>query len=420
MSRYSVIFCAFFARVKNGNCSRKCRGHQIMTARSAARTTSPPKLSRANVVFLQKMLFSAAFPSGRHYFSHTKWLPKITDYRDAAALKKIVKVQHHSCLTFKIELLLKWWSCVDRSWTPRHWNHKTPHKTDLIEKHQFLFKCTTAVYPSSLPLLQLFQCSGLTKLLLKLITLPGKHALHQSNNDHCILGRNSSPCFGIYGQKSVFLITFVQFTTQDWSSSVQNCQNKKNKKKEASCAMARNERHQKNTQNTSATLPASFVTRQKFQPKKKKNIMDCVNGSFSIDKNLTCELYCPYQYHGQMSPYAYRLSRINTRTSKGQAGSRRQQTVKRTDKNINKLIDDDKARLREGERERERGREAGREREAEREREGGGGPHVHGTREGVPMCMYKNHCMFHFSQLCNSKKRNTSRAHKKRIIYSAW
>ena len=26
--------------------------------------------------------------------------------------------------------------------------------------------------------------------------------------------------------------------------------------------------------------------------KKKKNIMDCVNGSFSIDKNLSCELYC--------------------------------------------------------------------------------------------------------------------------------
>ena len=65
---------------------------------------------------------------------------------------------------------------------------KTPHKTDLIEKHHFLFKCTTAVYPCSLLLLQLLQCSGLTKLLLKLITLPGKHALHQSNNDHCILG----------------------------------------------------------------------------------------------------------------------------------------------------------------------------------------------------------------------------------------
>ena len=28
VSRYSVIFCAFFAQAKNGGCSRKCRGHQ--------------------------------------------------------------------------------------------------------------------------------------------------------------------------------------------------------------------------------------------------------------------------------------------------------------------------------------------------------------------------------------------------------
>ena len=33
-SRYSVIFCAFFARGKNADCSRKCRGHHTMTARS--------------------------------------------------------------------------------------------------------------------------------------------------------------------------------------------------------------------------------------------------------------------------------------------------------------------------------------------------------------------------------------------------
>ena len=52
VSRYSEIFCAFLARVKNGDCSRKCRGDQTMTARSAARTASPPKLSRENVVFL--------------------------------------------------------------------------------------------------------------------------------------------------------------------------------------------------------------------------------------------------------------------------------------------------------------------------------------------------------------------------------
>ena len=70
MSRYSVIFCAFFARAKNGDCSPKCRGHHTMTAQSAARTTSPSKLSRVIVVFLEQLSFSAAVPCGRHYFSH--------------------------------------------------------------------------------------------------------------------------------------------------------------------------------------------------------------------------------------------------------------------------------------------------------------------------------------------------------------
>ena len=88
VSRYSVIFLCFFARVKNGDCSRKCRAHQTMTAWSAARTTSPPKLSGANVVFFQKMSFSAALPCGRHYFSPHKMATKITDYRDTAALNK--------------------------------------------------------------------------------------------------------------------------------------------------------------------------------------------------------------------------------------------------------------------------------------------------------------------------------------------
>ena len=44
--------------------------------RSAARTASPPKLSRENVVFLQKMSFSAAFSCGRHYFSPHKMVAK--------------------------------------------------------------------------------------------------------------------------------------------------------------------------------------------------------------------------------------------------------------------------------------------------------------------------------------------------------
>ena len=51
VSRYSVIVCTFSSMPKNGDCSRKCRGHSIMTARSVARTTSSPKLSPANVVF---------------------------------------------------------------------------------------------------------------------------------------------------------------------------------------------------------------------------------------------------------------------------------------------------------------------------------------------------------------------------------
>ena len=61
VSRYSVIFCAFFARANNGDCSRKCRGHRTMTARSAARTTSPPKLSRANIVFRGLALWPPLF-----------------------------------------------------------------------------------------------------------------------------------------------------------------------------------------------------------------------------------------------------------------------------------------------------------------------------------------------------------------------
>ena len=76
VSRYSVIFCAFFCARKNGDCSRKCRGHQTMTARSAARTASPAKLSRENVVFLEQVSFSASLPCGRHYFSPHKMAAK--------------------------------------------------------------------------------------------------------------------------------------------------------------------------------------------------------------------------------------------------------------------------------------------------------------------------------------------------------
>ena len=40
--------------------------------------------------FLEKLSFSAGLPCGRHYFPHIKWLPKITDYRDTAALRLCV------------------------------------------------------------------------------------------------------------------------------------------------------------------------------------------------------------------------------------------------------------------------------------------------------------------------------------------
>ena len=76
VSRYSVNFCAVFAQGKNGDCSRKCRGHHTMTAQSAARTASPAKLSRENVVFLEQLSFSAALPCGRHYFSPHKMAAK--------------------------------------------------------------------------------------------------------------------------------------------------------------------------------------------------------------------------------------------------------------------------------------------------------------------------------------------------------
>ena len=69
-------FLRFFARGKNGDCSRKCRGHHTMTARSAARTASPAKLSREKVVFLEQLSFSAALSCGRHYFSPHKMAAK--------------------------------------------------------------------------------------------------------------------------------------------------------------------------------------------------------------------------------------------------------------------------------------------------------------------------------------------------------
>ena len=45
VSRYSVIFCAFFARAKNGGCSRKCRGHHWKLGRPRGLAAWPPTLA---------------------------------------------------------------------------------------------------------------------------------------------------------------------------------------------------------------------------------------------------------------------------------------------------------------------------------------------------------------------------------------
>ena len=54
-------FFALFPWAKNGDCSRKCRGHLTMTARSAAWTALPPKPSRTNVVFRGLALWPPSF-----------------------------------------------------------------------------------------------------------------------------------------------------------------------------------------------------------------------------------------------------------------------------------------------------------------------------------------------------------------------
>ena len=74
------------------------------SARSAARTTSPPQLSRENVVFLEQLSFSAALLVAAIIFPHTKWLPKITDYRGTAALTIGLAITPHSA---SIQLIIK-------------------------------------------------------------------------------------------------------------------------------------------------------------------------------------------------------------------------------------------------------------------------------------------------------------------------
>ena len=77
------IFCTFFARAKNGCCSRKCRGYQLGQPRKQLHRPSRVEhmsFSSSNCHFPRPSLVAAII------FPNTKWLPKITDYRDTAAL----------------------------------------------------------------------------------------------------------------------------------------------------------------------------------------------------------------------------------------------------------------------------------------------------------------------------------------------
>ena len=83
VSRYSVIFCTF-ARAKNGCCSRRCHGYQLGQPREQLHRPSRVEqmaFSSSNCRFPRPSLVAAII------FPHTKWLPKITDYRDTAALR---------------------------------------------------------------------------------------------------------------------------------------------------------------------------------------------------------------------------------------------------------------------------------------------------------------------------------------------
>ena len=63
VSRYSVIFCTFL------------REQKMAAARASANSFTAQAVS-SNVIFLKQLLFSAAFPCGRHYFSPHKMAAK--------------------------------------------------------------------------------------------------------------------------------------------------------------------------------------------------------------------------------------------------------------------------------------------------------------------------------------------------------
>ena len=95
VSRYSVIFCAFFARAKNGGCSRKCREHQIWKLgrpRGLAAgcwhdsAACEPTTSRARVALLEAFTCrrrqAALLFSG--YEARARWYPLLQNSRLAA------------------------------------------------------------------------------------------------------------------------------------------------------------------------------------------------------------------------------------------------------------------------------------------------------------------------------------------------
>ena len=69
------------------------RDQTMATARANVSGSGPWQLGQPREQlhrpgWIEQISFSAALPCGRHYFSHTKWPPKITDYCDTAALRQ--------------------------------------------------------------------------------------------------------------------------------------------------------------------------------------------------------------------------------------------------------------------------------------------------------------------------------------------
>ena len=83
MSRYSVIFCPFYERAKNGYCSCKCRRHQLgLPCEQFHRPgwVEQMSLSSSNCRFPRPCFVAAII------FPTQNGCQKITDYRDTAAL----------------------------------------------------------------------------------------------------------------------------------------------------------------------------------------------------------------------------------------------------------------------------------------------------------------------------------------------